>query len=197
MNLCLYLCPYYPACKAHLFYLAFYCNVWSVCLYHVFPPRNPINVTISRKSVLSIKCVLILSRIVFIQRRIQRYSFIIVHWYSSKAGHEVAQLVGVLRYKPEDRGFDSRWCHWIFSLTQSFRPHCGLGVDSASNRNEYQECFLGVKAAGASDFHETWIFSIDFQKNYKILNFTEIHIVCEPSCSMRTDGSTDRQTWRS
>jgi len=23
-----------------------------------------------------------------------------------------------------------------------------LGVDSASNRNEYQECFLGVKAAG-------------------------------------------------
>jgi hypothetical protein len=23
------------------------------------------------------------------------------------------------------------------------------GVDSASNRNEYQECFLGVKAAGA------------------------------------------------
>jgi hypothetical protein len=25
----------------------------------------------------------------------------------------------------------------------------GPGVDSASNRNEYQECFLGVKAAGA------------------------------------------------
>jgi hypothetical protein len=24
-------------------------------------------------------------------------------------------------------------------LTQSFRPHCGPGVDSASNRNEYQE----------------------------------------------------------
>jgi hypothetical protein len=26
--------------------------------------------------------------------------------------------------------------------------HYGYGVDSASNRNEYQECFLGVKAAG-------------------------------------------------
>ena len=48
-----------------------------------------------------------------------------------------------LRYKPEGRGFDSRWCHWNFSLTQSFRPHCGPGVDSASNRNEYQEYFLG------------------------------------------------------
>jgi len=32
-------------------------------------------------------------------------------------GHAVAQLVKVLRYNPEGRGFDSRWCHWIFSLT--------------------------------------------------------------------------------
>jgi len=33
-------------------------------------------------------------------------------------GHAVAQLVEALRYKPESRGFDSRWCHWIFfSLT--------------------------------------------------------------------------------
>jgi len=30
-----------------------------------------------------------------------------------------------------------------------FRWHYGPGVDSASNRNEYQEYFLGVKAAGA------------------------------------------------
>jgi hypothetical protein len=29
----------------------------------------------------------------------------------------VAQLVETLRYKPEGRGFDSRWCHWNFSLT--------------------------------------------------------------------------------
>jgi len=27
--------------------------------------------------------------------------------------------------------------------------HYGPGVDSASNRNEYEEYFLGVKAAGA------------------------------------------------
>ena len=30
-----------------------------------------------------------------------------------------------------------------------FRSHYGPGVDSASNRNEYQEYFVGVKAAGA------------------------------------------------
>ena len=29
-----------------------------------------------------------------------------------------------------------------------FRLYYGTGVDSASNRNEYQEHFLGVKAAG-------------------------------------------------
>jgi hypothetical protein len=60
----------------------------------------------------------------------------------------VAQLVEALRYKPEGSGFDSRCCHWNFSLT-SFRPHYGPAVDSASNRNEYQEDFVGVKAAGA------------------------------------------------
>jgi len=30
-----------------------------------------------------------------------------------------------------------------------FRSHYSPGVDAASNRNEYQEYFLGVKAAGA------------------------------------------------
>jgi len=37
----------------------------------------------------------------------------------------------------------------FFFDIKSFRSHYGSGVDSASNRNEYQEHFLGVKAAGA------------------------------------------------
>jgi hypothetical protein len=57
-------------------------------------------------------------------------------------------VVEALRFKPEGRGIDSRWCQCNFSLTQSFRPQYGPGVDLASNRNEYQEYFLGVKAAG-------------------------------------------------
>jgi len=28
--------------------------------------------------------------------------------------HAVAQLVQALRYEPEGRRFDSRWCHWNF-----------------------------------------------------------------------------------
>ena len=34
----------------------------------------------------------------------------------------------------------------FFIDIKSFRSHYGRGVDSASNRNEYQEHFLGVKA---------------------------------------------------
>ena len=72
--------------------------------------------------------------------------FVIPH---SNLGHLVAQLVQALCYESEGRRFDSWWRHWNFSLTWSFWPHNGPGIDSASNRNEYQEYFLGVKAAGA------------------------------------------------
>jgi len=37
----------------------------------------------------------------------------------------------------------------FFIDIKSFRSHYEPGVDSASNRNEYQEHFLGVKAVGA------------------------------------------------
>jgi len=51
----------------------------------------------------------------------------------------------VLYYESGSRWFDPGWCHWNFSLAKSFRSHYGLWVDSASNRNEYQEYFLGSK----------------------------------------------------
>jgi len=36
----------------------------------------------------------------------------------------------------------------FFIDIKSFRSRYGPGVDSASNRNEYQEYFMGVKVAG-------------------------------------------------
>jgi hypothetical protein len=57
-------------------------------------------------------------------------------------------VVKAIRYKPAGRGFDSRWCHWNFSVT-SCRSHYGPGVELASNRNEYHVYFLGVRAAVA------------------------------------------------
>ena len=61
-------------------------------------------------------------------------------------GHAVVQLVEALRYKSEGRGFDFPMVSLEFFiniiLPAALWP---MGVDSASNRNEYQEYFLGGK----------------------------------------------------
>jgi hypothetical protein len=36
-----------------------------------------------------------------------------LNWYEARGG----VVVKALRYKPAGRGFDSRWCHWNFSVT--------------------------------------------------------------------------------
>ena len=55
-------------------------------------------------------------------------------------------VVKVLCYKSEGRLFDPSWRHRKFFIDiKSFRSHYGAGVDSASNRNEYQQHFLGGK----------------------------------------------------
>jgi hypothetical protein len=40
------------------------------------------------------------------------YNIYVTNWGTQL----VEQLVEALRYKPECRGFDSRWCHWIFFI---------------------------------------------------------------------------------
>ena len=71
-------------------------------------------------------------------------------------GHAAGGPIEALYYKPEGRGFDSRWCHWNFLLMQSFRPHCGPGVDSASNRNRA----TSSKVAGSIADSVTGIFHL-------------------------------------
>jgi len=51
----------------------------------------------------------------------------------------------MLCYNSEGRWFEPSWCQWIFHWHKSLRSHYGPGVDSASNRNEYQQHFLGGK----------------------------------------------------
>ena len=41
------------------------------------------------------------------------------------------------------------WYTLLGLVATKYNATLVLGVDSASNRNEYQEYFLGVKAAGA------------------------------------------------
>ena len=66
-----------------------------------------------------------------------------------REGDRGSTVVKVLWYKSDGRWFDPSWCQWIFIDIKSFRSLYGPGVNSVSNRNEYQEYFLGVKAAGA------------------------------------------------
>ena len=59
-------------------------------------------------------------------------------------------MIKVLCYKSEGRWYRIQMMSLEFFIDiKSFRSHYGPGVDSVSNRNEYQEYFVGVKAAGA------------------------------------------------
>jgi hypothetical protein len=61
----------------------------------------------------------------------------------------VAQLVEALRYKPERHGFDSRWCHWNFSMTYRFGRTMALGSTQPLTEMSTRNISWGVKAAGA------------------------------------------------
>ena len=75
------------------------------------------------------------------------FYFLKVPLYIWDHGSAVAK---VLCYKSEGRWFDpSHSVSGFFIDIKSLRSHYGPGIDSASDRNEYQEYFLGVKAAGA------------------------------------------------
>jgi hypothetical protein len=48
-------------------------------------------------------------------------------------------MVKALCYKPEGRGFETRWGEWFLSIYLILPVPIGPGVYSASNRNEYQK----------------------------------------------------------
>jgi len=60
---------------------------------------------------------ILLPEIWIFKKEIKSFDFGIAVRLTAMWGHAVAQFVEALRYKPEGRGFDSRWCHWNFSLT--------------------------------------------------------------------------------
>ena len=70
-------------------------------------------------------------------------------------GDRGSTVVKVLCYKSIPAGVSG-----FFIDIKSFRSHYGPGVDSASNRNEYQEHFLGAKADNLTTIlcrcHEIW-----------------------------------------
>ena len=67
----------------------------------------------------------------------------------NKVGTAVAQWLRCCATNRKVAGSIPAGVSGIFIDVKSFRSHYGPGIDSASNRNEYQGYFLGVKAAGA------------------------------------------------
>jgi hypothetical protein len=59
-----------------------------------------------------------------------------------------------------------------FFIDITFWPHYGPGVDSASNRNEYQEYFLEVKADGAQGWTPCHLY-VPIVLKSEILNLLE------------------------
>jgi len=69
-------------------------------------------------------------------------------YYSKRLGTVVAQWLRCCATNRKVAGSIPAGVSGFFIDIKSFRSHYGPRVDSASNRNEYQEYFLGVKAAG-------------------------------------------------
>ena len=65
------------------------------------------------------------------------------------AGTAVAQCLRCCATNQKVAGSIPAGVSGFFFDIKSFQSHYAPGVDSASNRNEYQEYFLGVKAASA------------------------------------------------
>ena len=69
--------------------------------------------------------------------------------YKISLGTAVAQRLRYCAKNGKVAGSIPAGVRGFFIDIKSLRSHYGPGVYSASNRNEYQEYFLGVKAAGA------------------------------------------------
>jgi hypothetical protein len=82
---------------------------FSLCHYVDFPPSIYYTLT-AISSGLSGWSIQLISHVNQMTESV-KYSLSLTH------GHAVAQFVEALRYKPEGRGCDSRWCHWNLSLT--------------------------------------------------------------------------------
>ena len=72
---------------------------------------------------------------------------LIFSFYNIKHSEGLVQLVEALRYKPEGSGFNSRCCHWNFSLKPFGRTMPLESTQSLIEMSTRNICW-GVKVAG-------------------------------------------------
>jgi hypothetical protein len=83
-------------------------------------------------------------------RKASHRNFLFISVFNQQWDHaRVAQLSRCCVTNRKVAGSIPAGVSGFFIDIKFFRSHYGPGVDLASNRNEYREYFLGVKAAGA------------------------------------------------
>jgi hypothetical protein len=58
-----------------------------------------------------------LKNVTIFEKEITEHEMRVLVSSTTFVGARGGAVVEALRYKPEGRGIDSRWCHWILSLT--------------------------------------------------------------------------------
>ena len=152
----------YPQCKEHVQYF----HVWPVRLYHIFP-HYLIKDKICEKILLNIKCVFCLLYTICLKYFSFQEELSEIWWKMYMGLHIKHSLLSFFNttfvFSSDRSGTVVKCCatnlkvagsipasvNWFFVDIKSFRSHYGPWFDSASSRNEYQEYFLGVQAAGA------------------------------------------------
>jgi hypothetical protein len=125
-----------------------YCAVWTESLYNT-DTSCTLKVKMDLKPGISLKkCQIFVWNIISPELFIHRYCYLNFYQFYDQIC-VVVQLTEALYYKPEGRRFNSQCCHCNFSLTWSFWPHYGPGVDSASNRMSTGNNSWRVKVTGA------------------------------------------------
>jgi hypothetical protein len=81
----------------------------------------------------------------------------------------------------------------LFFLTQSFRPHHGLGVESASDTSEYQRYLLA--ASGYSGQHVRLTTLPTFFKFWELLTPTAVRDVSWPVQGLLLHMGNDSLLW--
>ena len=121
------------------------CHVFIVmlqlCLYSTYSSFHVINVCNQGKTLLSSCTFLYRNRVD--KRGLDLYGLILI------TGTAVAQWLRCCATNRKVAGSIPTGVSVFFVDINSFRSHCGPGVDSASNRNEHEVYLLGVKVAGA------------------------------------------------
>jgi hypothetical protein len=76
------------------------------------------------------------------RENLKSYEALLVYnfsYCSHRLGARGSIVIKALCYKPESRGFETRWCEWFLSIYLILPAALGPGVYSVSNRNEYQK----------------------------------------------------------